>query len=84
MKSFDPIDAAHAKGASQASRNAGKKFAKVADVPPTSPGSTPTEDLDRITLAIENQKRIAREQINLLVAAIKKGRLILRFPRYNK
>jgi hypothetical protein len=80
MTSSDPVEA-HAQGASRALWNAAARFAPGACVPATLPGLSPKENLERIVRATEKQKRITQEQIKLLVEAVKKGNLILRFPR---
>ncbi len=81
MKSFSPVEAAHAQGASEALWNAAKKLAKLADVPATRPGLSPTENFERILRNIKTRQRNAQEQFNLMANAMKKANLILRFPR---
>jgi|GEM_PF-5500516 len=80
MISSDPLKA-HAQGASRALWNAATRFAPGAGVPATLPGLSPKGNLERVALATEKQNRIAQEQIKLLVEAVKKGKVIVRFPR---
>jgi hypothetical protein len=76
----DP-DEAHKKGCCEVYSNVAKRFAPVAGVDEFVPGLYPKENLERIARAVEHKDRIAQEKIRVLVEAVNKGKITLRFPR---
>jgi hypothetical protein len=74
----------HTQGCCEAYSNAAKRFAPVAGVDAFGSGFSPKENLERIAQAIEHKNRIAHYQIELLVKAVKREKIILRFPREKK